>query len=169
MPMLEQMRRNFFEKFGPHADAARLIAVQGNLVELEALADDCCDHGVCLFSTLGMIRGRKHRRAFLCHARRIIKEQGVFILHAHHLWQQLRHPEGWRWCAGHLVEVAKGRCELGDRFATYRNIKDMYIHSFRKGELKRLLASAGFSIEVWHRVEDSNDQKGTVGWVLVCR
>lgn len=167
--MLEQMGRNFFEKFRQPPNDGRLISVQANLVELEGMADDCCDHGVCLFSTLGMIRGSHHRRTFLNHARRVIKNGGVFVLHAHHLRQQLLHPGGWRWFGRHLWDVARGRCELGDRFSTYRNIAEMYIHSFRKRELETLLRSAGFNVEAWHRVEDSQNKRATVGWVLVCR
>ena len=170
-PMLQQMQRNFSEKFDQDADVddGRLISVQGNLVELGGLADDCCDHGVCLFSTLGMIRGSEHRRRFLDHARRIIKDDGKFVLHAHNLWQQLRHPGGWRWFAGHVVDVVRKRCELGDRFSTYRNITDMYIHSFRKRELEAVLNTAGFRVEQWHRVEDPQRKRSTVGWVIVCR
>jgi len=169
LPMLEKMGRNFAEKFGRSASAETLISIQANFVELEGLADDCCDHGVCLFSTLGMIAGSDHRRQFLDHARRTIKEGGVFVLHAHNLWQQLRHPGGWSWFAKHLVDVARGNCELGDRFALYRNISEMFIHSFRKRELESLLNDAGFKVETWHRVEDPQIARATVGWVLVCR
>jgi len=115
LPMLKQMGDNFKEKFGRPADDGSLISIQANFVEMSGLADDCCDHGVCLFSTLGMIAGSGHRRQFLDHARRTIKGGGAFVLHAHNLWQQLRHPGGWRWFTKHLLDVAKGKCELGDR------------------------------------------------------
>jgi len=169
LPMLEQMSRNFLETFGHPPNHESLISIQANFVELEGLADDCCDHGVCLFSTLGMIAGSNHRRRFLDHARRTICEGGVFVLHAHNLWQQLRHPGGWSWFAGHVIDVARGRCELGDRFSRYRNISEMFIHSFRKRELESLLNDAGFNVETWHRVEDRQQSTATVGWVLVCR
>ncbi len=169
LPMLEQMGRNFSQRLEQPQKEEVLVSIQANFVELDGLADDCCDHGVCLFSTLGMIAGSKHRRQFLNHARRTIKDGGTFVLHAHNLWQQLRHPGGWRWFAKHLVEVTRGKCELGDRFATYRNISQMYIHSFRKRELESLLNDAGFGVEAWHRVEDPQKASATVGWVVVCR
>ena len=171
VPMLQQMQRNFSEKFEDDAEVedGRLIPIQANLVELDGLAANCCDHGVCLFSTLGMVRGSEYRQRFLDHVRRIIKDDGVFVLHAHNLWQQLRHPGGWRWFVGHAIDVLRGRCELGDRFSTYRNITEMYIHSFRKRELEAVLLSAGFRVEQWHRLKDPQRERATVGWVLVCR
>ena len=33
-----------------------------NMVELDCLADGIADYGICLFSTLGMIRGRENRQ-----------------------------------------------------------------------------------------------------------
>ncbi len=168
-PMLEQMEKNCAQRITQRQNDETLVSIQANFVELDGLADDCCDHGVCLFSTLGMIIGSAHRRQFLDHARRTIKDGGMFVLHAHNLWQQLRHPGGWRWFAKHLAEVARGKCELGDRFATYRTISEMFIHSFRKRELESLLNDAGFKVETWHRVEDQQKKSATVGWVLVCR
>ena len=169
LPMLEKMGRNLSGSLDRPQDDDWLVSIQANFVELDGLADDCCDHGVCLFSTLGMIAGSGHRRQFLNHARRTIKTGGTFVLHAHNLWQQLRHPGGWHWFAKHLIEVARGKCELGDRFARYRNISEMFIHSFRKHELETLLNDAGFLVEAWHRVEDPRNARATVGWVVVCK
>ena len=36
--------------------------VQANLVELDCIADQSADYVICLFSTLGMIRGREYRQ-----------------------------------------------------------------------------------------------------------
>jgi SAM-dependent methyltransferase len=169
LPMLKQMGRNLSLRLGQPPDDGSMISIQANFVQLDCLAEDCCDHGVCLFSTLGMIAGNENRRQFLDHARRTIKDGGTFVLHAHNLWQQLRHPGGWRWFGKHLIDVAGGKCQLGDRFATYRSISEMFIHSFRKRELESLLNDAGFRVEVWHRVEDPQKARATVGWVVVCR
>ena len=168
LPMLNQMQQNFSDKFDAKVSPSRLTAVQGNLVELDCLASDSVDHGLCLFSTLGMVRGREFRQQFLSHARRVIKDDGLFILHAHNLWQQVKLPGGWKWLAGHLMEVAMGKCDLGDRFAKYRNVSDMFIHSFRKSELEAALKQAGFVVKEWHRVEDQPKSKTPVGWVVVC-
>jgi SAM-dependent methyltransferase len=182
IPMLDQMRRNYFNKFGKSPEHQTLACVQANLVQLQGMAENSVDHGVCLFSTLGMIRGAKHRQKFLRHARRIIRDQGVFVLHAHNFWQQLTLPGGWAWFASHLLEVGRKKCELGDRFSNYRNVADMFIHSFRRRELVGVLRKAGFEVQAWHRVETQPWTEGAegqqqthrpraipVGWVVVCR
>lgn len=190
LPMLDQMRQNFRDRQDCHQgrdgqdhgghregvgpagrtlDDGALVSIQANLVELDGLADDSVDHGVCLFSTLGMIRGKHYRRKFLRHVRRIIKNEGVFVLHAHNFYQQLSHPGGKRWLVGHLVDVVRGRCELGDRFSTYRNVTGMFIHSFRRRELGKVLEEAGFEVQAWHRVEGQPKGRMAVGWVVVCR
>lgn len=178
VPMLQQMRKKFCadghshdlcDRQGPAPGDASLVAIEANLVQLEGLADGSVDHGVCLFSTLGMVRGRRHRQQFLRHARRIIKDGGVFIVHAHNFWQQINHPGGKRWLARHCVDVMRGKCELGDRFSTYRSVAGMFIHSFRRRELERVLEEAGFQVQAWHCVEGAAKRSVPVGWVVVCR
>jgi hypothetical protein len=51
-------------------------------------------------------------------------------------WYQVRHPGGSYWLIANAFRSATGKCELGDRYAAYRGIKKMFIHSFRKMELK---------------------------------
>ena len=42
-------------------DGLPIECVQANLVELDAIAEHSVDHAICMFSTLGMIRGRANR------------------------------------------------------------------------------------------------------------
>ena len=183
--MLSEMKKKWD---GP---SEQLVSAQANLVELDGISDNTVDHAVCLFSTLGMIRGAAHRKQFLDHARRIVRPGGYFILHAHHVWHQLTHRGGVSWCANHLLDVAKGKMEFGDRFAVYRGIRNMYIHSFRKSNLEKLLTDTGFEIEAWYsvtpKVLEAATQRtasdallvqmqaarpsalSTVGWIIVCR
>ena len=183
--MLTEMHRKW------NGAPQQLVSAQANLVELDGIGDNSVDHAVCLFSTLGMIRGTAHRKQFLDHARRIVRPSGYFLLHAHHVWHQLTHRGGVSWCAKHLLDVAKGKMEFGDRFAVYRGIRNMYIHSFRKSKFERLLTDAGFQIEAWHSVTPAVLQAAsqqpagdallesmraerptglsTVGWIVVCR
>lgn len=201
-PMLLEMRRKFeAEKkiseaqpsVSPESFSAKdcLVSLRANLVELDGIANDSVDHGVCLFSTLGMIRGHQHRVNFLRHCRRILRRNGLFILHAHHLWNQLRHPGAMRWLVGHAWRVVRGREEFGDRFASYRGVQNMFIHSFRKRELARLLKDSGFDPQHWHAYVPTSNESGApsqqgslqqgsakpvsaqpggvVGWVVVCR
>jgi SAM-dependent methyltransferase len=155
-----------------------LVSVQCNLVEMESLATDCIDFGICMFSTLGMISGRSNRQRFLQHVRRMLKPGGRFIVHAHNAIYQLRHRHGFRWAASATWKAIRGKQEFGDRTATYRSINNMFIHSFRRGELKRDLQQAGFEIKHWHGIEPGQNQATDglpwgsdfrmVGWIVVC-
>lgn len=118
-----------------------------NLVELQCLRSDSFDYAVCLFSTLGMIRGRAHRQRFLAHVRRILKPDGLFVLHVHNFWYNLFDPAGRGWMIRHLPAVLFGRrLERGDKFFHYRGIPRMFLHTFTRRELVRSLGAAGFRI-----------------------
>ena len=158
-----------------HAD---LVLLQANLVELDGLNNDSIDHGISLFSTLGMIQGANHRARFLEHVRRVIKPGGQFILHAHNAWFQLRHPGGIRWAVNSAMSQLSGKGDFGDRTAQYRGVNEMFIHSFRKSELNRALDKAGFKTQKWFGVLPGATSAtenfpfasslSMVGWVIVC-
>ncbi|MEM7454416.1 MAG: class I SAM-dependent methyltransferase [Planctomycetota bacterium] len=162
---------------------SRCSLVRSNLVELDGLGNATVDHGICMFSTLGMINGRDNRQAFLEHAARVIKPDGTLVVHAHNFWYQTRAAGGKKWLLKSLFDSARGRIELGDRYSNYRGIKGMFIHSFRANELNSALGKAGFNVERWYPVR--SDSSGTnlsesawhrsgmdmsaIGWVVVCR
>ena len=79
-----------------------IARLRANLVELGCIRSGAVDYGICMFSTLGMIRGRQNRRRVLAHARRILKPGGLFVLHVHNLWYNLFDPQGRLWLARHL-------------------------------------------------------------------
>jgi SAM-dependent methyltransferase len=121
--------------------------VRANLVELDAIADQSVDYAMCLFSTLGMIRGRANRRRALTHVRRILKPGGRFVLHVHNYWFNLRDPEGPWWVLTNLVRAGVRRdVEIGDRWYPYRGLPSMFLHVFRWRELAADLHAAGFRI-----------------------
>ena len=74
----EKMLAIVREKAG--LEGLAIECVQANLVELDALASESADYGMCLFSTLGMIRGRKNRAAALAHMRRVLRPGGRVIV-----------------------------------------------------------------------------------------
>jgi len=124
-----------------------IACVRANLVQLDALRSRSADYCICMFSTLGMIRGRDNRQQMLAHAHRILKPAGLFVVHVHNLWYNLLNPEGRRWLAKHLVSALIHRSlELGDKRLDYRGIPDMFLHTFTRRELLRGLASAGFRL-----------------------
>lgn len=153
--------------------------IQANLVELDGISNEAFNHGISLFSTLGMIRGHENRQLFLRHARRTIKSGGWFILHAHNVWYQLRHPGGLWWAMRNGLQAIRGNSEFGDRESNYRGINNMFIHSFRPKELTNALLLAGFCEFDWFGVGPHQDQPveglplghplRLVGWVVACR
>jgi SAM-dependent methyltransferase len=125
----------------------RVNRLRANLVELDCLADGSADYAMCLFSTLGMIRGRDNRLKVLEHARRILKPGGVFVLHVHNLWYNLADPLGRVWLARHVLESWRRRdVELGDKFFDYHQIPNMFLHVFTRTELLRSLKRADFQV-----------------------
>ena len=128
-------------------EALPIFRVQANLVELGCLADGCVDYAICLFSTLGMIRGGGNRRRAIEHVRRILKPGGVFVLHVHNFWYNLFDPGGPWWVIKSVATAPLRRdFDVGDKFFDYRGIPQMYLHVFRRREVLRLLTGAGFRI-----------------------
>lgn len=172
--MLANLKKNLLKHDLEEASVSMILA---NLVELSCLADQTADHGVCMLSTLGMIKEDKNRAKFLAHTRRIIRPDGRFFVHAHNYFYQWRHPGGIRWAAVNLVRSLQGKEEVGDRLATYRNVSGMFIHQFRRSELSQSLTDAGFPSQEWFGVEAGSTEpvpiKGWhnpfrfVGWVVV--
>ena len=67
-----QTRTVLTEPAGTYRAAALSLGEYEVRAELEGLADEAVDYAVCLFSTLGMVRGRENRRRILAHACRIL-------------------------------------------------------------------------------------------------
>jgi ubiquinone/menaquinone biosynthesis C-methylase UbiE len=154
----------------------RLMA---NMVELDCLADASADYCTCMFSTLGMVRGRENRAGVLRHVRRILKPGGRFVLHVHNLWNYLTEPLSRRWLCRHLWDVVVRRSgELGDRIFDYRGVPNMFVHVFTRRELSGALKKAGFRIqELIHLDPERRDALrrprllGNLranGWIVVC-
>jgi len=154
--------------------------VCANLVELGCLADGSADYCMCLFSTLGMIRGRGNRRRVLEHTRRMLKPGGVLVLHVHNLWYNLYDPGGPWWLLKNLWRAAVHRdIEAGDKFFDYRRIPNMFLHAFRRRELIGDLRRAGFRIRELIRLDPRRHRPlrfpwlfGDLranGWIVVCQ
>ena len=129
------------------AEGLSIHRIQANLVELDCIRSGVADYGICLFSTLGMVRGRENRRGVLAHVRRILKPGGLLVLHVHNLWYNVFDAPGRRWLLGHLLRwLLRRDVERGDKFFDYRQIPKMFLHTFTRRELRRSLRAAGFRI-----------------------
>jgi ubiquinone/menaquinone biosynthesis C-methylase UbiE len=153
--------------------------IQANLVELDCIADQSADYVICLFSTLGMIRGRDYRQTVLNHARRILKPGGLFVMHVHNFWFNLFDPLGRRWLLQHTLEKLRhGDMEWGDKFFHFHGIAQLFLHTFRQSELRKALKDADFKIHAWIPL-DADRQRPLAhawffgrfranGWIAVC-
>ncbi len=119
--------------------------VQSNLVELDWIRDQSIDVAVCLFSSIGMIRGYKNRVAFLSSVRRSLKPGGMMIVHVHNRGRSWLDPQGPAWLLSTRVASWLGRpTEYGDRIYVYRGLPKMFLHIYSRRELIRDLEQSGF-------------------------
>ncbi len=126
---------------------SRSRCVSGNLVELAgALEPASVDWCVCLFSSIGMIRGRKNRRRFLTGVRHVLKPGGAFFVHVHNRYHSLRDPGGPSWLVRSWLASYRDReAEFGDRIYSYRRLPKMFLHIYSRRELLADLRAANFT------------------------
>ncbi|MEM1067767.1 MAG: class I SAM-dependent methyltransferase [Planctomycetota bacterium] len=143
-PMLECLTQRLQEI----PEHRRVQPIRANLVELDCLSDGAADHAVCLFSTLGMIQGRAHRRSVLQHAARIVRRGGSLIVHVHHRWAAIGEPGGTkRLIQSWLASRVQADREFGDAVYPYRGLSQMFLHRFSRRELMDDLQQAGWMIQ----------------------
>ena len=153
--------------------------LRANMTELHCLRDAIADYAICMFSTLGMIRGRQNRLRALGHARRILKPGGKFVLHVHNRWYNLFDPQGRVWVIENfLASHFRRDQEPGDKFFDYRGIPNMFLHVFTRRELKADLTAAGFRIIEFIALDTERrhamrrpwlfGRLRANGWIVVC-
>lgn len=122
--------------------------VRANLVELDCLSDNMADHAVCLFSTMGMVAGRKYRRQMLEHVHRIVRPGGILLLHVHHRWAALREQGGIGKTLKSLARsMSDSEHEFGDSVYAYRGLDQMFMHRFGRTEIEQDLRSTDWRVE----------------------
>lgn len=172
-PMLENVQQKAEE------ESLDIHCLKCNLVELDCVADDSVAFAVCMFSTLGMIRGAAHRQQVLDHVRRILRPGGQFIFHVHNFWFNLYDPGGPWWLLRNLAESSVRRdIERGDKYFNYRGVHNMFLHVFTHRELQRVLRKAGFRKTqfIWLHPQRHRGLKApwffgqlrANGWIVVC-
>lgn len=144
-----------------------IAGVVANITELDCFAEHSADYAICMFSTLGMIRGRENRLQVLRHACRMLKPGGVFVLHVHNRWYNLFDPQGRRWLLQNAFRSLIGRDEeLGDKVYDYRGIRNVFLHTFSQGELTADLKAGGFKIRECVTLDTTRHRPLTRPWLL---
>lgn len=172
-PMLEVVGQKASE-----ADVA-VDRLQANLVELDGFRDATVDYAICMFSTLGMIRGQANRRLVLRHVRRMLRPGGLFVVHLHNRWYNLFDLQGRAWLLSNAWQSLRGKAEFGDKVFDYRGIPNMYLHVFTRREMRRELRRAGFEIVELTALDTQRrhalprpwwlGRLRANGWIAVCR
>lgn len=173
MPMLEVVGQKAREESLP------IERLQANLTQLDCLRDQFADYAICMFSTLGMVRGRQNRMKVLGHTHRILKPGGKFVLHVHNRWYNLFDPQGRVWVLQNLIgSLLRRNQEPGDKFFDYRGIPNMFLHVFTRSELKADLRDAGFRIVEFIALDTQRrhalghpwflGRLRANGWIVVC-
>ena len=132
------------------------------------------DCAACLFSTLGMLRGRGARQAFLAHVRRILRPAGRFLLHVHHRHFYLGNPAGLKWFVRDLIPGRDGDRTMPQKWGG----PPLTLYHFRKREVVRDLTDAGWKIARMMPLSLRTDGElrrpwllgrwRTYGWLIVC-
>ena len=129
-------------------DVSSMALVQGNIAQLDFLSDRSIDLATCLYSSIGMVQGRKHRCRVFEHVARALRSEGRFIVHVHNRGIWIRDPGGLlRMIRDRLRSVTDPVWEYGDRVYAYRGLPSMFLHIYSERELRSDLQQAGFRIE----------------------
>ncbi|HUW56988.1 MAG TPA: L-histidine N(alpha)-methyltransferase [Planctomycetota bacterium] len=121
--------------------------VHGSFARLSDFVDRSFRYAICMFSTLGLIRGKENRAAFLDEVRRILEPGGLFVTHVHNRFNKLWSREGRIWLTKTYLGRAFSGLEVGDVIGEYRGLPEMYLHLFSLGELKGLVRASGMTLE----------------------
>jgi ubiquinone/menaquinone biosynthesis C-methylase UbiE len=147
---------------GKHVDC-----LQANIVELDGLADQSFDYAACLFSTLGMVMGAEHRQRVLEHAFRLLKNGGVFLLHVHNRWHNLRDQAGRRWLVADTWQSLSGKKGAGDRpMPVHQGVAGLALHHYTRREIVANLKQVGFDVIQVNPISLAADGRLRIAWLL---
>ena len=124
---------------------ARLVV--GDMFDLSRFDDGAFRYCICMFSSLGLIRGRHNRVAFLRAVRRVLAPGGLFVFHVHNRLFNVFDPAGRRWLVYTYLRGPFDGLDVGDKIMDgYRNIPNMYLHIFSDREVRGLVRRTGMRL-----------------------
>jgi hypothetical protein len=118
------------------------------MAQLTCLAEGFADAAICLYSSIGMIRGSQNRQSMLQSVSAALKQNGLFFVHVHNRGSWLRDPRGIQTTLqSYLRSRYDKESEFGDRIYGYRGLPSMFLHIFSQAEIKLALRKAGLTVE----------------------
>ena len=140
--------------------------VNTNLVSLEPFDPASFDWAACLFSTLGMVRGRANRLTALTSISRVLRPGGKLVLHAHNRYYA---GLGTRRVLRQRLLTAFGQSSAGDiTMPQSYGGATLTLHHFTRDELQHALNAAGFHVDEMLTVDDAGRVgQGSYGFVAV--
>jgi SAM-dependent methyltransferase len=161
-----EMLREFKKKSEATPREKPALAIRANMANAECFASDFADAVLCMYSSLGMVKGQANRRSFLKHANRILTREGKLIVHVHNRGSWLRDPGGiGRSVSGWLRARRDRDWEFGDSVYAYRGLPSMFLHLFSESEFRWDLKSSGFRIERLYRLNRQSSSVLKLGWL----
>jgi SAM-dependent methyltransferase len=155
------------EKLGREGVSGTLL--KADMRDLKFIRDGVFDYVICMYSTLGMIRGKKGRRAALGEMARVLKPGGRMFLH---IYNRFLGEVGWffdfRWLTD-LLKINLFGLESGDLILReFRGIKNFYLHMFTTSEIKRLLRVFRLRpMEVFYiNAKENGKYKAPIPWLF---
>ena len=123
----------------------RVRLITANLVESTLLDGECFDYAACLFSTLGMVRGKDERARVAQNAFRLLKPGGRFVLHAHNRYFR---GLGWKRLVSERLKSILGRPDAGEiTMPQAYGGAPLTLHHFTRSEIVGLLGATGFVVK----------------------
>lgn len=166
--MLRCASEKLEQQCSSQADRDRTQFLHTNMVETSMIPDNSVDLALCLYSSLGMVRGANHRRQCVEQVHRFVRSSGRFLVHVHNRgnWWTTSNGRGLVWKDWRQRLLPRSMHEAGDRYYSYRNLPQMFLHIFSKAELTRLLRLAGFSVQRWVYLDQSSTRPLSRDWLL---
>jgi len=132
--------------------------VRASFCDLGEFDGESFDHVICMFSTLGMVRGSVNRAAALSEVHRLLVPGGTFVIHAHNRLHNLWIPGGPGRLLRSYLGALVGRCEVGDLVIDgYRGVRRMYLHSYTARELHNAISAAGLEVSKLLYLNENRD------------
>jgi ubiquinone/menaquinone biosynthesis C-methylase UbiE len=140
----EEMLAKAREKWtsSTHAGAGAAMFMKANLLDLSELPAHSFDYAACLFSTLGMVRGEQERSIVIANAHRLLKPDGLLVLHVHNRFFR---GLGWGRIVGQAAKSLVGQGGDITMPQAYGGAA-LTLHHFARREAVRLLEANGFQV-----------------------